>query len=115
MTNNKNNKSIDEPIAVPRWDVALEALVREEYQKEGEPLMVADLRRLAMEYAIRFDDIVVTLFELCMHGEWQYRDRDGNIDEMTRERYEELISAGRLKDQDLQRFDGGWSPLKSRA
>lgn len=109
-----NNKSMDEPIAVPKWDVALEALVRDEYQKKGEPLTVADLRRLAMEYAIRFDDIVVTLFELCMHGVWQYRDRGGNVDEMTRERYDELTSGGRLKDKDLLGFDGGWSLLNPR-
>lgn len=109
-----SSKSLDEPVAVPKWDVALEALVREEYEKKGEPLTVADLRRLAMEYAIRFDDIVVTMFELCLNAEWQYRDHDGNIDEMTRERYDELTSAGRLKDQDMQRFDGGWSPLNPR-
>lgn len=109
-----SSKSLDEPVAVPKWDVALEALVREEYEKKGEPLTVADLRRLAMEYAIRFDDIVVTMFELCLNAEWQYRDHAGNIDEMTRERYDELTSAGRLKDQDMQRFDGGWSPLNPR-
>ena len=46
-----NNKSMDEPIAVPKWDEALEALVRDEYQNKGEPLTVADLRRHAMEKA----------------------------------------------------------------
>lgn len=105
-------KGIDEPIAVPKWDVALEALVREEYEKKAVPLEVADLRRLALEYAIRFDDIVVTLFELCIHGEWQYRDRADRVQDMTREKFDELTSGGRLKDKDLSGFDGGWLPLK---
>lgn len=107
-----NTTSTDEPIAVPKWDVALEALAREEYHKKQAALDVDDLRRLALEYAIRFDDIVVTLFELCLHGEWQYRDRAGRAEEMTRERYDELTAGGRLKDRDLVGFDGGWSPRR---
>lgn len=102
----------NEPVAVPKWDVALEALAREEYYKKSIPLDVADLRRLALEYSIRFDDIVVTLFELCIYGEWQYRDNGGKVDEMTREKFDELTSAGRLKDKDLSGFDGGWAPIK---
>ncbi len=107
-----NSVSKEGPIPVPKWDVALEALVREEYQKTGQALRVDDLRRLATEYAIRFDDMMVTLFELCLHGEWQYREAGGTPREMTREIFDELTSGGRLKDRDLAGFDGGWSPLK---
>lgn len=104
--------SKDEPIPVPKWDVALAALMREEYQKTGNALKVDDLRRLATEYAIRFDDMVVTAFELCLHGQWQYRAASGAVREMTREIFDELTSAGRLKDRDMVGFDGGWSPLQ---
>ncbi|MEK7322695.1 MAG: hypothetical protein AABZ84_06420 [Pseudomonadota bacterium] len=104
--------SKDQPIPVPKWDVALAALMREEYQKTGNALKVDDLRRLATEYAIRFDDIVVTAFELCLYDEWQYHAANGTLREMNREIFEELTSAGRLKDRDLVGFDGGWSPLK---
>jgi len=104
--------SKDQPIAVPKWDVALAALMREEYQKTGNALKLDDLRRLSGAYAIRFDDIVVTAFELCLYGEWQYRAANGTVREMTREIFAELTSAGRLKDRDLVDFDGGWSPLQ---
>ena len=106
-----NETPAEGPVPLAKWDVALEALLREEYHKKAVALRVDDIRRLAMDYAIRFDDIVVTLFELCIHGEWRYRDRHGAVVEMTHELFNELTSGGRLKDKDLAGFDGGWSPL----
>ena len=107
-----NGTTNEGPVPLAKWDVALEALLKEEYLKKAAPLTVDDVRRLALEYAIRFDDIVVTLFELCIYGEWQYRDRQGVVGEMTPERFNDLTSNGRLKDRDLIGFDGGWAPLK---
>jgi hypothetical protein len=42
--------------------VALEALVKEEHQKLVRPLYLDDFQRLAKQYTIRLDDIMVTLF-----------------------------------------------------
>jgi hypothetical protein len=40
----------EEPIAVPKWDVALEALIKEEYGELGRLLTLDDYRRLAQQY-----------------------------------------------------------------
>lgn len=103
--------SAEEPIQVPKWDIALEALVKEEQQKLGRPVDLDDFRRLAQEYTIRLDDIMVTMFELCIHGQWQYRDGNGAIKPITRELLDELTAAGRMKDEDVRNFSGGWSPI----
>ena len=106
-----NDKAPEEPIAVPKWDVALEAMATEEYAKLGRPLTLEDYRRLAQQYTIRLDDIMVTLFELCIYSRWQYRNSAGEPREISRELLDELTAGGRLKDEDLTTFSGGWTPL----
>jgi hypothetical protein len=96
--------------AIPEWDVALEALLKEEQQKLGRSLRNDDFRRLTKQYAIRYDDMIATLFELCIHGEWEYHDAEGHVCPITRVAYEQLTAAGRLKEQDLKAYHGGWSP-----
>ena len=103
--------SSEEPIAIPKWDVALEALVKEEYGKLGRPLTLDDYRRLAQQYTIRLDDIMVTLFELCIQGGWRYQDADGKPYKITRKLLTQLTAGGRLNDDDLKTFTGGWTPL----
>jgi hypothetical protein len=106
-----NDSISNTPIQIPKWDVALEALVKEEHQKLARPLYLDDFQRLAKQYTIRLDDIMVTLFELCIHGMWQYRGSDGKPKEITRELLDEMTAGGRLKDEDLRNFPGGWIPL----
>ena len=106
-----NDASPEEPIAVPKWDVALEAMVKDEYAKLGRPLTLDDYRRLAAQYTIRLDDIMVTLLELCIQGKWQYRDEAGKPQKITRQQFTRLTAAGRLSDEDLKTFTGGWTPL----
>ena len=98
-----------EPIQIPKWDVALEALLKEEHQKLGRPLYHRDFQRLAQHYAIRLDDIMVTLFELRIHGLWDYRENENRSQEITREVLENMTAGGRLKDEDLKNFSGGWA------
>ena len=105
-----NDSSPEEPIAVPKWDVALEAMIKEEHGKLGRPLTLDDFRRLAQQYTIRLDDIMVTLFELCVRELWQYRDADGKARKITRQRLTQLTAGGRLNDEDLKTFSGGWVP-----
>ena len=103
---------IDEP--VPQWDVALEALVREEYQQLGRLLDNQDFRRLANHYTIRFDDIMATLFELAIQGCWVYLERSGRRQAISRETLDKLYVHGRLNEEDLRSFTGGWRPTSSQ-
>lgn len=96
---------------VPHWDVALAALAGEEAQKLGRGLTTSDFRNLARQHAIRFDDIMVTMFELVIQGEWRYEDPPGVARLITREEVEKLYVGGRLVEPDLLHYPGSWIPL----
>ncbi len=98
----------------PKWDVALAALAREECAKLGRPLRMADFHQLAAEYAIRFDDIMDTLFKLVIHGQWRYRDSRGLPHAITQATLDGLYVDRRLKAEDLQVFDGEWTPNRDQ-
>lgn len=93
---------------IPKWDPALESLVRDEYRRKQDGLKLQDFLDLARQHAIRFDDIMVTVFELCIHGEWGYRQADGALLEITRDMIDKLYVNGRLQEKDLQHFTGSW-------
>ena len=95
---------------VSKWDIALESLAREEYRKTGRALRLEDFRRLAGEYAARLDDIMVTMFELVIQGQWRYRDAEGVEQSFARETLDELYVNRRLRDEDLAGFTGSWEP-----
>lgn len=103
------NNQEDEDIEIPKWDVALASLVRDEYKKNNKALNIEDFQRLSREYSIRFDDIMATLFELVIHGKWDYK-KGQHID---RELINKLYVNGRLHDKDLREFTGDWTPLNS--
>lgn len=103
------NTDSDEPM--PRWDVALEGLAREECQKKGAGLQMDDFVRLGKEYSIRLDDIMVTVFELVFSRRWQYLDAGGSPREITRDEVGRLyVNGGRLREDDLRAYDGFWRP-----
>lgn len=106
------DKPADSPIEVPKWDVALEALAKEECRKKGAGLTVADFKRLASEHATRFDDIMVTIFELTLNGLWQYRDASGKPRTLTRNDVNDLYVGGRIHEKDMAHFTGSWAPVK---
>jgi hypothetical protein len=95
---------------VPKWDVALASLARDTCAGKGRPLTIDDFTELAREHAIRFDDIMVTMFELVIQGEWRYRETGGTQRAITRKTLEELFVRGRLNRQDVNQFTGEWSP-----
>lgn len=97
-------------VEISKWDLALEALAREECRNLGRGLFLEDFRRLAQAHAIRLDDIMVTLFELVIQGEWTYRDAQGRAQAFDRETLNGLYVNHRLQDQDLQVFTGSWQP-----
>lgn len=98
-------------VEISKWDVALEALAREECRQLGRGLQLEDFRRLAQANAIRLDDIMVTLFELVIQGEWSYRDAQGQPRTFDRDTLDSLYVNRRLQEQDLQEFAGSWQPL----
>jgi len=105
-----STKTIELLEEVPVWDVALAALARDEYKNRGAPLGLEDFRRLAEHYGIRFDDIMATMFELVIQGEWRYQAPDGKGQAVTRDAVDRLYVNGRLHAKDLMDFSGEWRP-----
>lgn len=103
------NDEYDE--STPAWDVALAALLQEEYEKHRRPLRLDDFERLAKEYAIRFDDIVDTVFKMSLHGQWRYTDASGVPQVLLQEDIDQLYVKGRLHRKDLDHLDGGWGAI----
>ena len=95
---------------MPKWDVALAALARDEFRKKARPLMLDDFRGLAREHAFRLDDIMETMFLLVIHKEWVYTDRTGKEQVMEQDTLDALYSKRRLPEEDLSAFDGVWRP-----
>jgi hypothetical protein len=96
--------------APPKWDIALESLARDEYQKKTAPLTMDDFHNLASEHAIRLDDIMETMFLLAIHGEWVYTDKQGQPQPLDQETLDGLYVKRRLSDADLAEFNGNWRP-----
>ncbi len=93
-----------------QWDVALAALITEEYKNKGVSLKVNNFNEIAHRYKIRFDDIMATVFELTIQKEWKYNNNDTQ-QIITRKTLDELYVNGRLKQEDIETFTGEWSPI----
>jgi hypothetical protein len=74
-------------------------------------LRLDDFQQLAQNYAIRFDDIMDTVIRMVIHGEWSYKDANGQPQEITQAQMDTMLESGegRLKEDDLHDFDGFWS------
>jgi len=101
-------KGFDED--VPKWDIALAALAKEEAEKLGRGLRIVEFKRLANDHAIRFDDIMVTMFELVINKEWRYEYPDGVEKTIDRDEVEKLYVGGRLMEADVNGYVGLWLP-----
>jgi len=102
----------EEDIEIPKWDVALEALIEEEFIKHGHVLKVDDFHQLSVEYSIRFDDIMETVFALTLEGRWIYQDEKGEEQEITQATVDSLYINARLHEDDVRGFKGGWKPAQ---
>ena len=96
--------------SMPKWDVALAALARDEFSRKQSPLTLDDFRALAKEHAIRLDDIMETMFLLVINKEWKYFDNQGQEQVLDQETLDSLYVKRRLSEQDLGAFTGGWQP-----
>ncbi|MEW5757171.1 MAG: hypothetical protein AB1810_12800 [Pseudomonadota bacterium] len=105
------NESTENPMDVPKWDIALEALLVEEFHKKETPVTLDDMRRLATLHAIRFDDIIDSLLVMCLEGVWKYTDEAGRVQPISAEDVERLFASGRVDHADLAAYTGGWSPV----
>jgi len=92
----------------PKWDVALEALLNEEYGKRQVALTIEDLQRLAVLHSIRFDDILDTLMIMCVNNAWQYKTAQGEAQAVTQDDYDTLFENGRTTDEGVADYDGSW-------
>ena len=97
---------------MPHWDVALAALAEQAFSSKAAPLILDDFHDLAREHAIRLDDIMETMFQLVIHGEWKYTDRAGNAQSIDQSTLDGLYVRRRLSEEDLAAFDGGWQPAR---
>jgi hypothetical protein len=97
--------------SMPRWDVALAALAADAYRKKAAPLTLEDFQNLAREHAIRFDDIMETLFLLVIHGVWSYHNPAGEHIHIDQQTLDGLYVKRRLSEADLSAYTGGWQPL----
>ncbi len=92
----------------PKWDVALEALINEEFEKRKRPLTIKDLQGMALLHAIRFDDILDTLMIMCIEGDWRYQNAQGEMQSITQGDYDELFKSGRTTDEGVAGYNGRW-------
>ena len=95
---------------MPKWDVAIASMANEHYHKKTSPLTLDDFRSLAIEHAMRLDDIMETMFLLAIHGEWIYTDSKGQPQSLDQQTLDGLYVKRRLSDADLAAFDGNWRP-----
>jgi hypothetical protein len=95
---------------VPLWDVALESLLKEVAVRGKRALTIGDIVYLAQQHNIRFDDLMVTLFELVLQGQWQYCDPNGKFQPITRADVNALFVNGRIYPDDMTGFTGSWNP-----
>jgi len=100
---------------VPLWDVALESLLQEVAKRGVGVLTVGDIVYLAQQYNIRFDDLMVTLFELVLQEQWQYCDASGEVQPITRADVNALFVNGRIYPDDMSGFTGTWRPRNEAA
>lgn len=97
---------------IPKWDVALEALMREEYVNNDKKLTLADIERLAVKYAIRFDDMIITALTLLVENAWVYTDEQGEELRFSQNKLDKLYQGGRIAKKEVQHMSGYWMPQK---
>lgn len=101
-----NARNADQPL----WDVALEALLRDSFERTRQPLTLEQLRPLADAHTTRLDDILDTLCRLVENARWRYLAADGKPMPPDRNMCKLLRANHRLNDTQLRRLGGAWIP-----
>lgn len=96
---------------VPKWDVALEALAKEEAEKLGRPLAMQDFKRLGLEYKIRFDDLMATLHQLVTNEVWEQVGVDAKGKPVSAAILQDLFVFNRLDEKVADKYAVTWHPV----
>jgi hypothetical protein len=94
----------------PLWDEGISSFLYGEFEKTQQPLQSSDIQQFAKAQAVRVGDILETLFLMAIYGEWQYTDSEGNEKLLDENMLNALYAKGRISAEDLDEFDGLWSP-----
>ncbi len=105
------NTPVDKTLEIPKWDVALEALVTEEYNSIRRPLGLADFRRLGQTHGIRFHDIMATVYQLERHEKWRHQGLDGD-QPASEASLEGLYVHERLDEDTAEKYAVTWAPRR---
>jgi len=92
---------------IPKWDIALENLAKEEFEKLGRPLDLADFKQMGKKHRIRFDDLMHTLCKLVENGAWSQQGQDCAEDDLA-----ELFVYDRLDEKIAEKYSVIWQPIK---
>lgn len=92
---------------IPKWDIALENLAKEEFAKTGHPLDLADFKQMGKKHRIRFDDLMHTLCKLVENDVWSQQGVD-----CTEADLEELFVYNRLDEKIAEKYAVSWQPVK---
>jgi len=92
---------------IPKWDVALENLAREEYEKTGQSLDMDDFKQMGKKHRIRFDDLMHTLCQLVVNDVWTQQGEGCNDSDL-----EALFVYNRLDEKIAEKYSVHWQPAK---
>jgi hypothetical protein len=95
---------------IPKWDVALESLIKDEYVRLGRPLKMQDFKQIGSEYKIRFDDIMHTLCQLVTHNMWRQTGTDEQGSAVSDDRLADLFVYNRLDEEIAEQYAVEWQP-----
>ena len=95
---------------IPKWDVALESLAKDECAKLGRPLELSDFKELGKVYKIRFDDLMHTLCQLVENEMWDQVGTDDSGNQVDAAELEDLFVYNRLDEKIAQKYHVKWQP-----
>lgn len=98
---------------IPKWDVALEAVAKDKFEKMGRPMNLEDFKDLGQEYKIRFDDMMHTLCQLVTQGEWTQQGFDAQDKPVADEDLSELFVYNRLDEEIAEKYKVLWQPAST--
>lgn len=96
---------------IPKWDVALEAVAKDMFEKQGRPMNLADFKQLGKDYQIRFDDLMHTLSQLMANNMWSQQGFDEHGNAVSDDALEALFVYNRLDEKIAEQFAVVWQPI----
>lgn len=97
---------------IPKWDVALEAIANEKYNKLGRALDLSDFKQLGHDYQVRFDDLMHSLCQLVKHNKWQQQGTDEQGNAVSDDTLEPLFVYDRLDEKVAEQYKVSWQPVE---